>query len=95
MVVLVHQYYNLSGYLSPPTREPPITGFQYLLLYHMLVLFVKTQRKIWTQDSEPAQIWTWISGTKSGYANHWATLHWQEVDCLEAFIEILMEKEIS
>ena len=37
--------------------------------YYMFVLFVKIQFLIWIWDSKPA-------GTKSGYANHWATLHW-------------------
>ena len=43
---LVHLYYNLSGYLSPPTRVPLITGWQYLLEYHTIVLFAKTQFSI-------------------------------------------------
>ena len=54
----------------------PIAGLQYLLEYHMLVLFTKTQFLISIQDSEPAGIWTQIYGTKSSYANHWAPLHW-------------------
>ena len=54
----------------------PIGGLQYLLEYNMLVLFVKTQFLIWIRDSQPARIWTPISQTKSGYANHWATLRW-------------------
>ena len=35
------KYFYLSGYLSPPTRikDAPIAGLQYLLEYHMLVLF--------------------------------------------------------
>ena len=28
----------LSGYLSPPTRMPPILGLHYLLKYHNIVL---------------------------------------------------------
>ena len=34
-------HFSLSGHLSPPTRVSPITGLQYLLKYHMLVLLVK------------------------------------------------------
>ena len=29
---------------------------------------------IWIWDTKPARIWTRISGTKSVYANHWATM---------------------
>ena len=37
-------HFSLSGYLSPPTRlPPPITGLQYFLEYHRLVLCLKTQ----------------------------------------------------
>ena len=48
---LVHQYYDLSMYLSILTRMPPIVGVQYLLEYYMLVFFVKTQFWIWIWDS--------------------------------------------
>ena len=53
-----------------------------------------TQFSIWIQDSEPARVWTWISGTKSSYANHQATLHWQvtwKVSCrwLNIFVCLL------
>ena len=64
---------KLSTYLSILTRMPPLW---YLLEYYKLVLFAKTQFLSWIPDSEPCRIWTWISGTKSFYVNHWATLHW-------------------
>ena len=72
-----HQYFcNLSIYLLIPARMPLIAGLQYFLEYYILVLFLKTQFWIGIRDSKPAQIWTQISATKSGYANHWAILHW-------------------
>ena len=74
--VLVHQYYNLSGYLSPPTRVPPIIGLKYLLEYHTLVLFMKTKYSIWIWNRKPARIWTQNFGTKSSLAHHWVPLHW-------------------
>ena len=37
---------QLGGYLSPPSRVPPIAGLQYLLEHHMLVLFESTHSYI-------------------------------------------------
>ena len=67
---------HAGGYLSPNTREPLIAGLWYFLECNMLVLFSKAQFVIFIQDSQPAWIWNQISGTKSSYTNHWATLHW-------------------
>ena len=43
---------------------------------HDMLIYV-TSIFIWIWDSKPPGIWTQISRTKSGYANHWATLHWR------------------
>ena len=37
---------HLEGYLSPPTRVPPIAGLCYLQEHHMLALFESTQSYI-------------------------------------------------
>ena len=71
-VVNIHQ----GSYLSPLQRYLHEAGIQYLVEFHKLVLFMKNQFLIWNRDIEPAGIWTRISETKSGYANHSATLHW-------------------
>ena len=76
MLVLWCHHFSLSDFLSPPKRVPLITGLQYLHEYQRLVLFVKTQFLIWIWDCKPARAWTRTFGTKSVYANHWATLHW-------------------
>ena len=59
---------------------------------------MRTQFSIWIQDREPARIWTPISKTKSGYANHWATLHWRYIEYLWSvelyFWEILQGHKI-
>ena len=36
----------LDGYLSPPTRVPPIAALQHLLEHHLLVLFESTQLEL-------------------------------------------------
>ena len=71
----IHQNYNFNGYLSPPTWLFTVTiGVAWSLACIIHVL--KTLFSIWIWDSKPVGIWTQISGTKSSFANHWATLHW-------------------
>ena len=47
-----------------------------LLIIGLYYLWIKNSLFDLTQDSKPDGICAWISRTKSGYANHWATLHW-------------------
>ena len=47
-------------------RRPSIIG-----LYHSFKPYIDLNL-----SSRPAGIWTWNSKTQSGFANHWATLHW-------------------
>ena len=49
-------------------------------LYYLCKLNINLNANI-----RPAGIWTRISETQSGYANHWATLHWHH----EEFFDLL------
>ena len=74
----IHNYFNLCGYLSPPTRLLKVTVITLSISSSQacIICVLITQFSIWIWDPKPAGIWTRISTTKSSYANHWATLHW-------------------
>ena len=70
---LGHQYcnFNINTFKDAPHCRVTVVA----RVLHACIIR-DTQFFIWIQDSKPPGIWTWISRTKSGYADHWATLHW-------------------
>ena len=66
----IKQYFSLSVYFLIHKRLLPVTwdGLTLVSLDHKLVYFASHKYRLEFDNTGPAWIWTWISGTKSFYA---------------------------